>query len=64
VLVVEYLDAPEDVYEARRLIEERGFIPHIAQRALDRLTPQPVPPAAAVPASPGTTSSVKPTPKR
>ena len=37
VFVVEYLDNPQDIVSARTRIEEYGFIPHFASRALNRM---------------------------
>jgi cysteinyl-tRNA synthetase, unknown class len=37
VFVVEYLDNPQDIVSARTRIEEFGFIPHFASRALNRM---------------------------
>lgn len=37
VFVVEYLDNPQDIANARTRIEEHGFIPHFASRALNRM---------------------------
>jgi cysteinyl-tRNA synthetase len=35
VFVVEYIDKPEDIADARRRLEGYGFIPHFAKRGLD-----------------------------
>jgi cysteinyl-tRNA synthetase len=37
VFVVEYLDKPQDIASARTRIEAYGFIPHFADRKLDRM---------------------------
>jgi cysteinyl-tRNA synthetase, unknown class len=37
VFAVEYLDAPEDIEHARKVLEDYGFVPHFASRALNRM---------------------------
>ncbi len=37
VFVVEYIDNPQDIEHARTRIEDYGFIPHFANRALNRM---------------------------
>ncbi len=44
VFVVEYLDAPQDIARARKLIEEAGFIPHFADRQLNSMRIGDLPP--------------------
>jgi cysteinyl-tRNA synthetase len=45
VFVVEYIDKPEDVASARNRIEQLGFIPHFADRKLDTMRGNDLPPA-------------------
>ena len=45
VFVVEYIDKPEDVAAARERIEKLGFIPHFADRKLDTMRGNDLPPA-------------------
>ncbi len=51
VFVVEYLDDPQDIATARTRIEEYGFIPHFAARALNRMRIGDLPPVRARPAA-------------
>ena len=47
VFVVEYIDAPQDIEHARTVLVDYGFIPHFANRALNRMRigdlPEPAP---------------------
>jgi hypothetical protein len=47
VFAVEYIDAPQDIEHARKVLVEHGFVPHFANRALNRMRigdlPEPVP---------------------
>ena len=50
VLIVEYIDDPLAVREAKARIEERGFVSYFAPRTLDRLVlAPPLPPSAPAP---------------
>ena len=49
VFVVEYLDDPRDIASARTRIETYGFIPHFAERKLDRMRIGDLPPERARP---------------
>jgi cysteinyl-tRNA synthetase, unknown class len=49
VFVVEYLDNPQDIATARTRIEEYGFVPHFASRALNTMRIGDLPPVRARP---------------
>jgi cysteinyl-tRNA synthetase len=51
VFVVEYLDRPEDIANARKRLEALGFIPHFARRGLDVMRIGDLPPAPRPPRS-------------
>jgi hypothetical protein len=44
VLVVEYLDAPQEIALARKQLEDYGFVPLFADRALDIIRDGDLPP--------------------
>lgn len=51
VMVVEYVDQPQQIEAAQVDLQQRGFIPYFGPRALDRMTAPAMKPAGAPPAA-------------